>query len=64
VVRCSASSSASAMSSPNLVLVHTPTTSLPCFNNLLDQPPSLVVNPPLLSLEDRDFHPVNLGLGL
>ena len=62
-MRCSASSSASAVSS-NLVSVHTPSASLPWLNNLLDQPTSLVVNPPFLSIEHRDFQPVNLGLGV
>jgi len=37
---------------------------LPWLNNLLEQPSSLVVNPPLLSMEDRGFHPVNLGVGV
>ena len=47
--------------SSNLVSVHSPSASLPRLNNLLDQPTFLVINPPFLSMEDRDFHPVNLG---
>jgi len=51
-------------SSTSTVSVQAPSSPLPWLSNMLEQPSSMVVNPPLLSVEDRDFHPVNLGVGV
>ena len=59
------SSLASALSSSNLASVHTPLASLPWFNDLLDQPTSLVVNPLLFFFSGKSLlSSCRFGLGV
>ena len=52
------------MCSPTSASTHTPFRSYPWFNELIDQPTALVVNPPLFPIGNHFSHYVDLGLSV